>query len=170
MASPHNLCGKFMTVTHHAYNLVKLPGLGGTIVIRGMVSDALYTAQAAYKAAAVASPAGSYCNAACTDPVALSLATCQLFSMTTTAHRQDVLLLAYKFSKPLAQHHRSLHQLFYQLSIAASIAHFFRFPAINTKYREPNHGQRQETSSIGKEVAEDGSSWKEEAHGDSQGK
>ena len=48
---------KFMAVTHHAYNLVKLPGSGGTIVIRGVVSDALYAAQAAYKAAAVASPA-----------------------------------------------------------------------------------------------------------------
>ena len=47
---------KFMAVTHHAYNLVKLPGSDGTIVIRGMVSDALYAAQAAYKAAAVASP------------------------------------------------------------------------------------------------------------------
>ena len=48
---------KFMAVTHHAYNLVKLPGSGGTIVICGMVSDALYAAQAAYKAAVVASPA-----------------------------------------------------------------------------------------------------------------
>ena len=48
---------KFMAVTHHAYNLVKLPGSGGTIVIRGVVTDALYAAQAAYKAAAVASPA-----------------------------------------------------------------------------------------------------------------
>ena len=42
---------------HHAYNLVKLPGSGGTIVIRGVVLDALYAAQTAYKAAAVASPA-----------------------------------------------------------------------------------------------------------------
>ena len=48
---------KFMAVTHHAYNLIKLPGSGGTIVIRGMVLDVLYAAQAAYKAAAVASPA-----------------------------------------------------------------------------------------------------------------
>ena len=46
-----------MAVTHHAYNLVKPPGSGGTIVIRGVVTDALYAAQAAYKAAAVASPA-----------------------------------------------------------------------------------------------------------------
>ena len=46
-----------MAVTHHAYNLVKLPGSDGTIVIRGMISDALYAAQAGYKAAAVASPA-----------------------------------------------------------------------------------------------------------------
>ena len=48
---------KFMAVTHHAYNLVKLPGSGGTIVIRGVVSDTLNAAQAAYKADAVASPA-----------------------------------------------------------------------------------------------------------------
>ena len=48
---------KFMAVIHHAYNLVKLPSTGGTIVICGVVTDALYAAQAAYKAAAVASPA-----------------------------------------------------------------------------------------------------------------
>ena len=48
---------KFMAVTHHAYNLAKHPGSSGTIVIRGVVTDALYAVQVAYKAAAVASPA-----------------------------------------------------------------------------------------------------------------
>ena len=48
---------KFMAVTHHAYNLVKIPGTGGTITVRGMVKDAVCAAQTAYKAAAVASPA-----------------------------------------------------------------------------------------------------------------
>ena len=48
---------KFMAVTHHAYNLVKSPGTGGTITIRGMVKDAVCAAQTAYKAAAAASPA-----------------------------------------------------------------------------------------------------------------
>jgi hypothetical protein len=42
---------------------------------------------------------------ACTDHMALSLSSCQLFSITTIVHRQDVLPLAYKFSKLLAQHH-----------------------------------------------------------------
>ena len=28
---------KFMAVTHHAYNIVKLPGSGGTIAIHGQV-------------------------------------------------------------------------------------------------------------------------------------
>ena len=48
---------KFMAVTHHAYNLVKIPGTGGTITVRDMVKDAVCAAQIAYKAAAVASPA-----------------------------------------------------------------------------------------------------------------
>jgi hypothetical protein len=51
--------------------------------------------------------------------------------MTITVHCQDVLPLAYKFSKRLAQH-PSLHQLIHKLSIATSIAHF-RFTAENTK-------------------------------------
>ena len=35
---------KFIAVTHHAYNLVKIPGTGGTIVVRGMVRDAVCAA------------------------------------------------------------------------------------------------------------------------------
>jgi len=45
---------KFMAVTHHAYNLVKLPGCSGTITIRGQVQEALRAVELAYKAAAAA--------------------------------------------------------------------------------------------------------------------
>ena len=48
---------KFMAVTHHAYNIVKLPGSGGTIAIHGQVQDAMRSVETAYKAAAVAFPA-----------------------------------------------------------------------------------------------------------------
>ena len=48
---------KFMAVTHHAYNTVKLPGCSGTITIRCDEKDALRTLEHAYKAAATAYPA-----------------------------------------------------------------------------------------------------------------
>ena len=48
---------KFMAVTHHAYNIVKLPGSGGTIAIHGQVQDAMRSVETTYKAAAVAFPA-----------------------------------------------------------------------------------------------------------------
>ena len=47
---------KFMMVTHHAYNVVKLPGSGGTIIIRGDEKDAVRSLKRAYKDAAVANP------------------------------------------------------------------------------------------------------------------
>uniref|UniRef100_A0A453LIX0 Uncharacterized protein n=1 Tax=Aegilops tauschii subsp. strangulata TaxID=200361 RepID=A0A453LIX0_AEGTS len=56
------------------------------------------------------------------------LVPCQLFSMTSTVHRQDVLPLAYKFSKQLSSTPSLLHPLIHQLSTATSIAHFFRSP------------------------------------------
>ena len=43
-----------MSVTHHAYNLVKLPGCGGTITIHGQVQEALRAVELAYKSAAAA--------------------------------------------------------------------------------------------------------------------
>ena len=48
---------KFMAVTHHAYNMVKIPGCGGTITIQGNVQDATRVVETAYKAAATAFPA-----------------------------------------------------------------------------------------------------------------
>ena len=37
----YHALAKFMMVTHHAYNTVKLPGSGGTIVVRGNEKDAV---------------------------------------------------------------------------------------------------------------------------------
>ena len=48
---------KFMAVTHHAYNMVKIHGSAGTITIRGHVLDATRAVEMAYKAAAIAFPA-----------------------------------------------------------------------------------------------------------------
>ena len=48
---------KFMAVTHHAYNMVKIPDSGGTIAIQGNVQDATRAVETAYKAAATAFPA-----------------------------------------------------------------------------------------------------------------
>ena len=48
---------KFMAVTHHAYNLIKLPGCSGTITVRGDKRDAVRSIEHAYKAAAAAYPA-----------------------------------------------------------------------------------------------------------------
>ena len=42
---------KFMAVTHHVYNIVKLPGSGGTISIHGQVQDAMRSVETAYRAA-----------------------------------------------------------------------------------------------------------------------
>ena len=47
---------KFMMVTHHMYNIVKLLGSGGTIVVRGDEKDAVRSLERAYKDAAAANP------------------------------------------------------------------------------------------------------------------
>ena len=47
---------KFMAVTHHAYNMVKLPGRDGIITIRGEVDDAVRFVEHAYKEVAVLHP------------------------------------------------------------------------------------------------------------------
>ncbi|VAI35429.1 unnamed protein product [Triticum turgidum subsp. durum] len=49
------------------------------------------------------------------------LVPCQLLSMASTVHRQDVLPLAYKFSKRLSSTPSLLHPLIHQLSSATSI-------------------------------------------------
>ena len=74
---------KFMAITHHASNLVTLPGTGGTIGIRDVVTYALYAAQAAYKAAAVASPADED-----EEPLPRPPAKKQLFSQEKAATKQ----------------------------------------------------------------------------------
>ena len=48
---------KFMAVTHHAYNMVKIPSSGGTITIQGNVQDVTRAVETTYKAAATAFPA-----------------------------------------------------------------------------------------------------------------
>ena len=48
---------KFMAVTHHAYNTVKLPGCSRTITVRGDEKDAARSVEHAYKTAAAAYPA-----------------------------------------------------------------------------------------------------------------
>ena len=45
-----------MMVTHHAYNIVKPPGSGGTIIIRGDEKDVVRSLERAYKDAATANP------------------------------------------------------------------------------------------------------------------
>ena len=47
---------KFMMVTHHAYNTVKLLGSGGTIVVRGDEKDAVRSLERAYKDAVTTNP------------------------------------------------------------------------------------------------------------------
>ena len=48
---------KFMAVTHHAYNTVKIPSCSGTITVRGDEKDAVRSIEHVYKAAAAAYPA-----------------------------------------------------------------------------------------------------------------
>ena len=47
---------KFMSLTHHAYNTIKLPGCSGTITIRCVEKDALQSLEEAYKATPAAHP------------------------------------------------------------------------------------------------------------------
>ena len=63
MGLPYNVIlgypalAKFMAVTHHAYNIVKLSGCSGTITIRGDEKDTVRSIEHVYKAAAAAYPA-----------------------------------------------------------------------------------------------------------------
>ena len=47
---------KFMAVTHHAYNMVKLPGRDGIITIRGEVGDAIHSVENSNKELEVSHP------------------------------------------------------------------------------------------------------------------
>ena len=48
---------KFTVVTHHAYNMVKMPGRDGTITVRGEVEDAARSVEHAFKELAASHPA-----------------------------------------------------------------------------------------------------------------
>ena len=48
-----------MGATHLAYNLMKMPGSNGVVSVSGDTGDALQALKLAFKAAAVAQPAGS---------------------------------------------------------------------------------------------------------------
>ena len=48
---------KFMAVTHHAYNMVKLPGRDGIITVRGKVEVAVRSVEHAFKELEVSHPA-----------------------------------------------------------------------------------------------------------------
>ena len=47
---------KFMAITHHAYNMVKLPGRDGIITIRGEVEDAVRSVERAFKVLVASHP------------------------------------------------------------------------------------------------------------------
>ena len=53
----YHALAKFIAVTHHAYNIVKLPSYGGTITIRGDEKDTVRSIEHVYKAAAATYPA-----------------------------------------------------------------------------------------------------------------
>ena len=46
-----------MAITHHAYNMVKIPGRDGIITVRGEVEDAVRSVERAFKELAVSHPA-----------------------------------------------------------------------------------------------------------------
>ena len=47
---------KFMAVTHHGYNVLKMPGSGGVITVACEEKDAVCSLECAYQAAAVEDP------------------------------------------------------------------------------------------------------------------
>ena len=47
---------KFMAATHHAYNLVKMPGSSGTLTVHGDIRDAVCSLEHTYKEAAASHP------------------------------------------------------------------------------------------------------------------
>ena len=50
---------RFMAATHPAYNLMKMPGSSGVLTVSGDTGDVLQALKLAFKAAAVAQPAGA---------------------------------------------------------------------------------------------------------------
>ena len=47
---------KFMAVTHHGYNVLKMPGSGGIIMVPCEESDAVCSLERAFQAAAIEDP------------------------------------------------------------------------------------------------------------------
>ena len=73
-----------MVVTHHAYNIVKIPGCSGTITIRGQVQDAMRFVEHAYKDAASAFPADEDAE----EPLAKPANNKQMFSQERAATKK----------------------------------------------------------------------------------
>ena len=51
------MLAKFLAVTHHAYNVLKMPGCSGILTVSCDEKDAICSLEHAYKAAATAHPA-----------------------------------------------------------------------------------------------------------------
>ena len=73
-----------MMVTHHAYNILKLLGSGGTITIHGDEMDAVRSLERAYKEAAAVNPDEEEDVAPSTAPMKKK----KLFSEERTATKQ----------------------------------------------------------------------------------
>ena len=73
-----------MMVTHDAYNIVQLPGSGGTIIIRGDEKDVVRSLERAYKDAATTNPDEEEDVAPSTAPMKKK----KLFSEERTATKQ----------------------------------------------------------------------------------
>lgn len=74
-----------MAVTHHAYNMVKIPGSAGTITIRGHVLDATRAVETAYKTTVMAFPADED-----QEPLERPKKKKQLFSQEAAATKKDL--------------------------------------------------------------------------------
>jgi hypothetical protein len=75
---------KFMVVTHHAYNLVKLPGRNGTITVHGDEKVAVCSLEYTYREAAAAYPADEDAVESLAEPTKKK----QLFSQERAATKK----------------------------------------------------------------------------------
>ena len=50
------MLAKFMAATHHGYNILKMPGSGGIILVACQEKDAVCSLERAFQAAAVENP------------------------------------------------------------------------------------------------------------------
>ena len=77
---------KFMAITHHAYNLVKMPGSAGTLTVHGDIKDAVRSIEHAYKEAAASQPVDKND----VEQLAEVSKTKQLFSQERAAKRRSL--------------------------------------------------------------------------------